>query len=170
MTAEAAAGPTVDITGLPSWTLDEGQLGDLELLLTGAFAPLTGFLGPADVAWVEERGTLEDGTPWPVPVVLDVPEDAVPASATRLALNDPEGTPLAILDITDRSPAPLLGQHSQTGRHARPDGAGPAMVRLSGPVRGFPRTVPPTWSWTSGTRTAAADRSTTTSRSRPRSR
>ncbi len=137
VTAEAAAGPTVDITGLPSWTLDEGQLGDLELLLTGAFAPLTGFLGPADVAWVEERGTLEDGTPWPVPVVLDVPEDAVPASATRLALNDPEGTPLAILDITDRSPAPLLGQHSQTGRHARPDGAGPAMVRLSGPVRGF---------------------------------
>ena len=141
VTAEAAAGPTVDITGLPSWTLDEGQLGDLELLLTGAFAPLTGFLGPADVAWVEERGTLEDGTPWPVPVVLDVPEDAVPASATRLALNDPEGTPLAILDITDRSPAPLLGQHSQTGRHARPDGAGPDGTgrRTGGPTDGTGR-------------------------------
>ena len=51
MTAEAA-GPAVDITGLPSWTLNEGQLGDLELLLAGAFAPLTGFLGPADVAQV----------------------------------------------------------------------------------------------------------------------
>ena len=58
VTAEAAAGPALDITGLPSWTLDEGQLGDLELLLMGAFAPLTGFLNAADVAWVAERGTL----------------------------------------------------------------------------------------------------------------
>ena len=137
MTAEAAAGPAVDITGLPSWTLDEGQLGDLELLLLGAFAPLTGFLGPADVARVIEQGTLADGTPWPVPVVLDVPEDAVPASATKLALSDPEGTPLAILDITGRSPVPPPAHHGQAGRPARPDGAGPVMVRLSGPVTGF---------------------------------
>ncbi len=137
MTAEAAAGPALDITGLPSWTLTEGQLGDLELLLTGAFAPLTGFLSAADVAWVAERGTLEDGTPWPVPVVLDVTEDAVPPAAARLTLNDPEGTPLAILDITERSPAQPLGQAGQSGRHARPDGTDPAMIRLSGPVTAF---------------------------------
>src|SRR5262252_4824543 len=137
VTAEAAAGPAMDITGLPSWTLDEGQLGDLELLLMGVFAPLTGFMNAADVAQVAERGTLRDGTPWPVPVVLDVPEDAVPASATKLALTDPEGTPLAVLDIIDRSPAQSPGHLGQTGRHARPDGAGPAMVRLSGPVTGF---------------------------------
>ena len=137
MTAEAAAGPAVDITGLPSWTLNEGQLGDLELLLMGAFTPLTGFLGPADVAQVIQQGMLADGTPWPVPVVLDVPENAVPASAIKLALNDPEGTPLAILDITGRSPVQPLGQRGQVGRHARPDGAAPVMVRLSGPVTGF---------------------------------
>lgn len=141
MTAEAAAGPALDITGLPSWTLDEGQLGDLELLLTGAFAPLTGFMSAADVAWVAERGTLEDGTPWPVPVVLDVPEDAVPASAGKLTLNDPEGTPLAILEIVERSAAQPLAHTGQaggqTGRHARPDATGPAMARLAGPVTGF---------------------------------
>jgi sulfate adenylyltransferase len=140
VTAEAAAGPALDITGLPSWTLDEGQLGDLELLLMGAFAPLTGFLSAADVAWVAERGTLEDGTPWPVPVVLDVPEDAVPASAGKLTLNDPEGTPLAIMEIVERSAAQPLGQPGQpgqTGRHARPDGSGPAMAQLAGPVTGF---------------------------------
>jgi sulfate adenylyltransferase len=140
VTAEAAAGPAQDITGLPSWTLDEGQLGDLELLLMGVFAPLTGFLGAADVARVIERGTLADGTPWPVPVVLDVPEDAVPPSAGRLTLNDPEGTPLATLDITERSPAQPLGQSGHAGhagRHARPDGTGPAIIRLGGPVTGF---------------------------------
>ena len=105
MTAEAAAGPDLDITGLPSWILDEGQLGDLELLLIGAFAPLNGFMNVADVASVAERGTLDDGTPWPVPVVLDVPADAVPASASKLTLNDPEGTPLAVLEIIERSAA-----------------------------------------------------------------
>jgi sulfate adenylyltransferase len=137
VTAEAAAGPVLDITGLPSWTLDEGQLGDLELLLTGAFAPLTGFLSASNVAWVAERATLEDGTPWPVPVVLDVAEDAIPPAGARLALSDLEGTPLAILEITERSPAQPLGHTGQAGRHARPDGTGPALVRLSGPVTGF---------------------------------
>jgi len=137
VTAEAAAGPALDITGLPSWTLDEGQLGDLELLLMGAFAPLTGFMNAADVAWVAERGTLEDGTPWPVPVVLDVPGDAIPASAGKLTLNDPEGTPLAVLEIIERSAAQPLGQPGQTGRHARTDDAGPAVVRLAGPVTAF---------------------------------
>ena len=71
MTAEAAAGLAVDFANLLSWTLDERQLGDTELLLTGAFGPLTGFIGTADAASVEARGTLADGTPWPVPVVLD---------------------------------------------------------------------------------------------------
>ena len=137
VTAEAAAGPVVDITGLPSWTLTEGQLGDLELLLMGAFAPLTGFLGAADVAAVTEQGALADGTPWPVPVVLDVPESAVPASATKLTLNDPEGTPLAILDITGRFPVQQQERYAHTGRHARPESADAVMVRLSGPVTGF---------------------------------
>src|SRR5215469_11028959 len=42
VTAEAAAGLAADFANLPSWTLDERQLGDTELLLTGAFAPLAG--------------------------------------------------------------------------------------------------------------------------------
>src|SRR6516165_7855467 len=104
----------MDITGLPSWTLTEGQLGDLELLLMGAFAPLAGFMNAADVASVAERGTLKSGMPWPVPVVLDVPEDAVPPSAGKLTLNDPEGTPLAVLEIIERSTAQPRGQSGQT--------------------------------------------------------
>src|SRR5258708_34363989 len=102
VTAEAAAGPTVDITGLPSLSLDEGQLGDLELLLTGAFAPLTGFMCGTDVASVAERGTLADGTPWPAAVTLDVPTEAIPPDAHQVLLRDPEGAPLAVLDITER--------------------------------------------------------------------
>jgi sulfate adenylyltransferase len=154
VTAEAAAGLAAGFASLPSWTLDENQLADLEMLLSGAFAPLTGFMTAADVASVSQSGTLADGTAWPVPVTLDVPEDAVPPAQRRLALNDPEGVPLAVLDISERSPAlpPLLAETGRRGRHARltefaapappfrPGADGPAddggtgLVRLSGRV------------------------------------
>ena len=146
MTAEAVAGLGAGFASLPSWTLDENQLADLEMLLSGVFAPLTGFMTAADVSSVCESGTLADGTPWPVPVTLDVPEDAVPPAQRRLALNDPEGVPLAVLDISERSPAlmPSAAPAGRSGRHARPVGAAPiagprgpaaaGLVRLSGQV------------------------------------
>jgi sulfate adenylyltransferase len=105
-----------ELSDWPACTLGEAQLGDLELLVSGVFAPLRGFMDAAEVAAVTERGTLADGTPWPLPVTLDVPARAVPAGATRLVLQDPEGSPLAVLSITE-----LL------------DG-GAGLVRLAGPV------------------------------------
>jgi len=120
VTAETAAGLPPELAGLPALTLDDGPLGDLELLLTGAFAPLRGYLAPAEVASVSAHGTLPDGTPWPVPVTLDVPAGSIKPDVPRLLLQDPEGTPLAVLDITDRVP---LGTED-----------GPRLIRLSGPV------------------------------------
>jgi sulfate adenylyltransferase len=147
VTTEAASGLAEDFSSLPTWTLDESQLADLEMLLSGAFAPLTGFMTAADVASVHEHGTLADGTPWPVPVTLDVPGTAAAPAQRRLVLNDPEGVPLAVLDITERSAAlasPATQAGGPGGRHARPAGpGGPAgssgdgaagLIRLSGPV------------------------------------
>jgi sulfate adenylyltransferase len=134
MTAEAPAELSAEFARLPSLTLDEAQLGDLELLLNGAFAPLTGFMSGADVACVIERGMLADGTPWPAPVTLDVPAAAVPPDAGQVLLNDPEGTPLAVLDITERLALGWDDRQPQghSGRHAAEAG----LVRLSGPVTG----------------------------------
>jgi sulfate adenylyltransferase len=104
-----------DLTGLPALTLDEQQLGDLELLLSGAFAPLTGFMCSADVAAVTRAGTLADGTPWPILVTLDVAENAVPPGVDRIALADPEGAPLAVLEIAERSEVPAADRDRQAG-------------------------------------------------------
>ena len=71
------------------WTPDAVELADLELLLSGAFQPLTGFLGHDDLHAVHERGTLADGTPWPAPVTLHLPEQAAPGD--EVTLRDPEG-------------------------------------------------------------------------------
>jgi sulfate adenylyltransferase len=135
VTTEAPAGLSAELASLPSVTLDDGQLGDLELLLTGVFAPLTGFMSGADVASVAERGTLADGTPWPAAVTLDVPAESVPPDAGRVVLNDPEGTPLAVLEITERLAVERAGELPQErgGRHAAQAG----LVRLSGPVTGY---------------------------------
>jgi sulfate adenylyltransferase len=126
VTAEAQTDVPASLIGVPSLTLDGTRLGDAELLLSGAFSPLEGFMGAADVAAVTEHGTLADGTPWPVPVTLDVRPDEVPPGARHLVLADPEGTPLAVLEITERG-------DSSGAKHAR-DAAGARLTRLAGPL------------------------------------
>ena len=47
-----------------SYSLEPRQLCDLELLLSGAYAPLTGYLGREDCESVLETLRLADGAPW----------------------------------------------------------------------------------------------------------
>src|SRR5688500_13855664 len=56
----------------PSWDLTPTQLADLELLLNGAYAPLTGFMGRADSETCAAALRLADGTPFPVPITLGI--------------------------------------------------------------------------------------------------
>jgi sulfate adenylyltransferase len=84
-----------------SLTLDERALCDLELLATGAFSPLKGFMGKADYDRVVGEMRLADGTLWPLPVVLPVkPGDGV-AEGKILALRDVYGNLLAYLHIEE---------------------------------------------------------------------
>ena len=110
-----------ELAGWPAWTPGEAQLGELELITSGAFAPLGGYLTTADLTAVAARGELADGTPWPVPVTLNVPASAVPADADHLVLQDAEGSPLAVVEISERVPR---GSSEQPG----------PMLRLAGPV------------------------------------
>jgi sulfate adenylyltransferase len=120
-----------EIGSLPVIILSPAQLGDLELLLSGAYSPLTGFMTVADSTTVGATWHLADGTPFPVAVTLDLPADAVPAAsatgseADRVLLADPEGTPIAVLTIRERMP---LGPASRDGM------AGAGLLRLAGPV------------------------------------
>jgi sulfate adenylyltransferase len=94
----------------PVYTPRPVELADLELLLSGAYAPLTGFLGVADLAALQRRGQLADGTPWPLAVTLEVPAEV----AAGLDLDDPlrravvltdeEGAPIAAIDVTETWP------------------------------------------------------------------
>ena len=89
---------------LPSITLGQRQLCDLELLLNGGFAPLDGFLDEAACESVLERLRLPDGTLWPMPVTLDVDRPTAEAldPGARVALRDDEGFMLAVLQVRAR--------------------------------------------------------------------
>ncbi len=88
---------------LPSWTLNQRQICDLELLLNGAFSPLKGFMTEADYKGVVDKMRMQDGTLWPMPISLDVNQafaaDLNPGD--RIALRDQEGVLLAVMDVSD---------------------------------------------------------------------
>jgi len=87
----------------PSIQLSQRQEHDLELLLTGAFSPLAGFMNRDAYEGVLEDLCLPDGTVWPIPVTLDTSEEAARSlkPGQRVALRDQEGFMPAILTVED---------------------------------------------------------------------
>jgi sulfate adenylyltransferase len=87
----------------PHWTLTAPQTASLELLLSGAYSPLAGFMSSADAARCREAWQLADGTVWPVPVTLDVdaPTATVLAPGDRLVLREAEGRALAVQHVSE---------------------------------------------------------------------
>ena len=87
----------------PSWDLTPRQACDLELMMSGGFSPLTGFMTRAEHESVCSDMRLPDGTLWPIPITLDLPADVAEALSTgdRLALRDPEGVMLAAITVEE---------------------------------------------------------------------
>lgn len=87
----------------PSWALTDRQMRDLELLMNGGFSPLIGFMGRADYESVRDGLRLADGTLWPIPITLDVPEETAASLEVGkpVVLRDQEGVLLAVLIVAE---------------------------------------------------------------------
>lgn len=57
---------------LPKLTLSPREISDLEMIATGAFSPLEGFLCESDYRSVRTNMRLANGTAWTIPVTLSV--------------------------------------------------------------------------------------------------
>ena len=84
---------------LPSLTVDARTVADLELIATGAYSPLTGFMGLADYQRVLHEMRLADGLPWSLPITLRV-TDARKVRDT-VALETPDGSIVALLEVRE---------------------------------------------------------------------
>lgn len=89
------------IASLSSWDLTPHQLCDVEMILQGAFAPLTGFHTEADYQSVLADMRLSSGELSPMPVTLAITEDfaGTLALGQQIVLRDPEYVAIAVLDI-----------------------------------------------------------------------
>ncbi len=88
---------------LPDISLNERQLCDFELIASGAFSPLDGFLTRADYESVLDRMRLQSGLLWPLPICLDIPAATARnlEAGQSVAVRDPEGYLLAVMHIDD---------------------------------------------------------------------
>ena len=87
-----------------SWDLTARQVCDLELLLSGGFSPLRGFMKRADYERVCHNMHLTSGVLWPMPITLDVTEEfakKLQPGSSKIALRDAEGVMLAVLDVEE---------------------------------------------------------------------
>lgn len=85
-------------------TLTQRQQCDLELLVTGALSPLTGFMNQQDYESVIENATLANGTVWPIPYYLDITSTQAENIniGDKIALRDVEGFMPAIITVESK--------------------------------------------------------------------
>lgn len=97
---EAASLPRIDMTAKQSC--------DCEMIGVGAFSPLTGFMGLADVNAVVATMKLANGPAtgavWPIPITLSVDAAKAPKVGQRVALYAPNGVLQAVMTVEEVFP------------------------------------------------------------------
>lgn len=85
----------------PSIIIGERQISDFELLSTGAYSPLEGFMGEDDYLSVLENNRLESGLIWTIPVTLSLTPHQVEITkmAEMVYLKDSEGNLLGLVEV-----------------------------------------------------------------------
>ena len=131
---------------LPYWQLDERQTCDTELLLNGAFKPLTSFLSEADYNGVIDNMRLANGQLWPIPITLSISKIFAESLkiGDQITLRDPEHFAVAIITVQEMWQPDWQKEAVQT--FATCDPTHPAVcylrdskhpVYISGPIEGI---------------------------------
>jgi sulfate adenylyltransferase len=86
---------------LPRVQLSARNVCDLELLATGGFSPLNGFMNRADYDRVLEEIRLASGVLFPLPITLTIKKDAGFTLDRELALADQHNNVLAVMHVEE---------------------------------------------------------------------
>src|SRR2546427_2901718 len=89
---------------LPRIQIGTRQMADLEMLATGAYSPLRGFMNQADYLGVVNEMHLSNSLPWSIPITLSTCSEqaAFLKEGTQVALVNAEGTLQAVMTIEEK--------------------------------------------------------------------
>jgi sulfate adenylyltransferase len=128
-----AEGAALAAGGVGSLVVTPAEQADLRAVATGAYSPLAGFMGAKEHQSVLEAMRLPDGTLWPIPVCLGLP-DGLRVQGDRLALRDPTGRLLGVLEVAEVFDRDRQGEAELV--YGTTDPAHPGVARvLQAPVR-----------------------------------
>jgi len=98
---DAPAAELAEIESLPTLAVAGTDLMDCQQLANGTYSPLTGFMSKETLEAVLEDLHLPSGVGWPMPIILQVPEEAARRlpERGRVVLTDAAGAPHAFLDV-----------------------------------------------------------------------
>jgi sulfate adenylyltransferase len=117
---------------LPEVEIDRLAASDIELIATGAFSPLEGFIGREDYESVLASSRLASGLPWPIPVTLPVARDVVAGLklSSEVVLVCKENGAKAVLHLEEVFDQPKEREAALV--YGTTDSAHPGVARLYG--------------------------------------
>ncbi len=86
--------------------LSQREIADLEMIATGAFSPLEGFVNSKDYESILHSMHLPNGVPWTIPITLSVSEDGRSKikESEELAMYSLDGDCLGIIELEEIFP------------------------------------------------------------------
>ena len=102
-TPQQAAELQTRLPSLPTITLSPQQVSDMEMIGSGAFSPLTGFMNKDDYGSVVQDMRLATGLPWSIPITLSVSRAFAQSlkGGAEVVLVDPSGEAVGVLEAQD---------------------------------------------------------------------
>ncbi|MDX6380582.1 MAG: sulfate adenylyltransferase [Rubrobacteraceae bacterium] len=121
---------------LPTVALGPRTISDLQMISTGVFSPLEGFMLQEDYESVVEDMRLPDGLPWTLPVTLATDEDTAQtlAEGSEVALVDGDAEPVATMLLRERYRYDKEREAQMVYRTTDPDHPGVAALYRQGEV------------------------------------
>jgi sulfate adenylyltransferase len=100
---EARLNALIEATCLPIIYISDWTISDLELIATGAFSPLKGFVDQVDYLSILEHMRLANGTVWSIPITLPVEEATAMEvkRAGKASLVGADRVIYGVIDVTD---------------------------------------------------------------------
>ena len=118
--------------GLRKIALGSRSLSDLEMISSGVFSPLTGFMVREDYDSVVDGMRLANGLVWTMPITLSASEDDAAPIGEEIALTDGDGQVVATMLVEDRYSYDKEREAREVYRTTDPEHPGVAALNRQG--------------------------------------